>query len=379
MDWQNERYVRLYTRETPDDLVLSPEARLVWYELIRKFDRAGVIDLGRHGTRALSALLRVPLDWVEQAIPELCEDGRIELRDSYIVAPNFMDAQEAKQSDRQRQRESRARRRDRVRAGVKLERKVGAIYVAVTATDKVKVGFSSEPQERIKTLRSYHPDIEIVGLAADRTLDDEQSVHRELAPYSIGKGGEWFGPAENVLPRLSELLGITLDRSPGVTRGHEGGDLGHTNASQCHSSLASLAKPSQPSRANTNARSDQSSDQLDDTSDRPRNGYDFEALYKLWPRKIAKKKALEACGAKITTRAKYEQLRAAVEEISELWKNASKEAVQFCPYMSTYVNQERWNDGELPTPSKGRGNSHGGGMTAEEIAQSARELEAQGR
>lgn len=113
MDWENEPYVRLYTRETIADLALSWEAEAVWHKLMKKLDRAGCLDLGRTGFRGLAGLLRIPLRVVEPAMDELLVDGRVEVSEDGVtlVAPNFMEAQEAKSSDRQRQRDSRARRR----------------------------------------------------------------------------------------------------------------------------------------------------------------------------------------------------------------------------------------------------------------------------
>lgn len=112
MDWPNENYVRLYTRETDDDLVLSWEARAVWHEMLKRFDRSGLIEL-RRGRKGLAAVLRVPVEVVERGVPELIEDGRIRELEAGYFAPNFMEAQEATKSDRQRQKESRERRRSK--------------------------------------------------------------------------------------------------------------------------------------------------------------------------------------------------------------------------------------------------------------------------
>lgn len=114
MDWENERYVRVYVRDSADDMILTWEARALWHELLRKFDRSGVLDMGKHGLRALAALVRMPVDVVTDAAAQLEADGRIEINaeTGRVVAPNFIEAQEAKQSDKLRQAESRARRRE---------------------------------------------------------------------------------------------------------------------------------------------------------------------------------------------------------------------------------------------------------------------------
>jgi hypothetical protein len=114
MDWANERYVRLYTRDTEDDLLLSWEATALWRALLRKVDRAGVLEAKR-GARSLALVSRIPLEVVERVLPELLADGRLAEHELGYVAPNFIEAQETPQSDRQRKVESRARRRDRGR------------------------------------------------------------------------------------------------------------------------------------------------------------------------------------------------------------------------------------------------------------------------
>lgn len=113
MDWANERYVRVYTRDTVDWSLLSWQARALWLMLLRKVDRAGVIQLGRHGVRGIAVLVGMPFEVTEQALAELVKDGCLELRGEWLVAPNFIEAQEADQTDAQRAREYRARRRDR--------------------------------------------------------------------------------------------------------------------------------------------------------------------------------------------------------------------------------------------------------------------------
>ena len=114
MDWSNEIYVRLYTRETDDDLALSWEALALWRAMLTKFDRSGFIATKR-GARGLAAVVRIPADVVARALPELLDDRRVfEVARSPIgpgyYAPNFVAAQEASKSDKQRQRESRIRR-----------------------------------------------------------------------------------------------------------------------------------------------------------------------------------------------------------------------------------------------------------------------------
>ncbi len=121
MRWEDERYVRLYIRETPEWAVLSWEARAVFHEILKKVDRAGILLVGKSGTRGLAGLLRMPIDVVERGLTAqdgLLEDGCLVATEGGYMLPNFMEAQEAKQSDKTRKQEQRARdRADRLKAG----------------------------------------------------------------------------------------------------------------------------------------------------------------------------------------------------------------------------------------------------------------------
>ena len=117
MDWSNERYVRIYVRETVGDVAMSWQARAIWKEILSKCDRAGLISLDGHGVRGLAGLIRIPCDVVEEHFQQLIDDGRVKMSGAYLIVPNFIEAQESTQSDRQRAAESRARRREKAILG----------------------------------------------------------------------------------------------------------------------------------------------------------------------------------------------------------------------------------------------------------------------
>jgi hypothetical protein len=110
MDWSNESYVRVYTRDTADLLAFGWEGRYVWYELLRKADQAGVIDTGGD-LEVLPELLRVPPEVFDVGFKRILKRGSAILTDTAIVIPNHVPAQTAKKSEKQRQRESRDKRR----------------------------------------------------------------------------------------------------------------------------------------------------------------------------------------------------------------------------------------------------------------------------
>lgn len=110
MDWSNEDYVRVYTRDTADDLELSWQALALWHAMLRKFDRSGLMPV-RNGWSSVAKSVRMPDDVVLAAGRELERDGRVMRTKRGMFAPNFTEAQTAKKSDKARQQASRDRRR----------------------------------------------------------------------------------------------------------------------------------------------------------------------------------------------------------------------------------------------------------------------------
>lgn len=119
MRWEDERYVKSYTRDTTDWLALSFEAQGVWLMLLRKFDGAGIIDLGRHGKRGIAIAIGHAHRWkdLEPAVDELLADGCLVIEGQKAIGPNFVEAQEARASDAARKRAQRERDRDLALAG----------------------------------------------------------------------------------------------------------------------------------------------------------------------------------------------------------------------------------------------------------------------
>ena len=120
MRWDDERYVRLYTRDTTTWKLLSWQAKCLLPLLLRKVDRAGIADVGEEHALGIAALTDMPLELVAAALAGphgLVERGVLIFRGPLLLIPNFGPAQEARASDAQRQREHRARARDFARFG----------------------------------------------------------------------------------------------------------------------------------------------------------------------------------------------------------------------------------------------------------------------
>lgn len=110
-DWSNERFVKLYRDESPDEAVWCWQAIALWPQLIRKADHAGEIRT-RKGLRGVAALTRLPLEIVVEAgMEELLADGCVVETPTGYRIPNYIEAQRAVASNNRRTAEWRARER----------------------------------------------------------------------------------------------------------------------------------------------------------------------------------------------------------------------------------------------------------------------------
>lgn len=118
MRWEDESYVRVYTRDTAEWLALGWEAQSLFVALLRKVDRAGILVTGRTGLRGVSGVTGFPLEVVERAMPILLEDGCVQRGDGAFLVPGFVAAQETPKSDVARKREQRERDRAKLAATI---------------------------------------------------------------------------------------------------------------------------------------------------------------------------------------------------------------------------------------------------------------------
>lgn len=114
MRFDDERYVRLYTRDTATWKKLTFGARSIFCLLLRVVDRAGILDVGEDAASSVAALIEAPPELVSRCLPELESHFVVTIRDGVLVIPRFIEAQECAKSDRLRALEYRERRRDAV-------------------------------------------------------------------------------------------------------------------------------------------------------------------------------------------------------------------------------------------------------------------------
>lgn len=119
MRWEDEPWRKLYTRNTVSWKALPWQARLVLPQLVREVDDAGLLFLGRLAPAALAIALDIPKPVAAAALEQLTTPTEIDpdppviLRDGVLVLRNFVEAQQARTSDRLRKATERARDRDK--------------------------------------------------------------------------------------------------------------------------------------------------------------------------------------------------------------------------------------------------------------------------
>lgn len=117
MRWEDEQYVKLYTRDTLTWMSWGWQARTVFLHLIRKVDHAGLLECeGFDPSKAVALIVGLPEEVVSPGLAELAKSGTVEIGPGCVVIPKFVEAQEARKTDKARKRDQRQRDRDKARS-----------------------------------------------------------------------------------------------------------------------------------------------------------------------------------------------------------------------------------------------------------------------
>lgn len=205
MRWEDERYVRLYTRDTATWKLLPWQGRALLPLLLRKCDRAGIIDVGDDDTDGVAALVDLPTEVVEPGLAALVKRGVLEKSKGSLVFPKFIEAQEANKSDAARQKDSRERRRDLVRAGLAPDQRLPVVYfVQGENGGPIKIGRTDDLARRLVGLSTSSPDKLVVLAAAPGNESDERTIHAHFSPAR--QRGEWFAPTPGLMRFIAEVV-----------------------------------------------------------------------------------------------------------------------------------------------------------------------------
>lgn len=213
MEFSNETYVRLYVRDTTTWKRLNWQARCVLSLLLRKVDRAGILQLaGMTPDAAVALHTELPLEVVSAGLPSLLSpmvpgdsnSSVLELSELGVGFPNFIEAQEANKTDKQRQREFRERRRDKAKSSRKT----------VTPRDKHDV----ETSEVSHGSSSGHTDLNSVTLCcadpllnvADAVAPKSAATAPVIALSRLGTAANRADPGRQSAVRASNLLNMAL-------------------------------------------------------------------------------------------------------------------------------------------------------------------------
>jgi hypothetical protein len=195
VDWSNERYVRIYTRDTKTWKLLGWEGQAVLCLLARRFDRSGLLDDVRSGEDvALMIGGGFPEEIASIGLDKILKHDVMVLTAGGLLWPNFMEAQESSKSNTQRQREFRDKRR---------------------AEAKLKVLSVNESKPRAKPKRKAKmslpdgweptPDHEAIAIEQGVELKAQAELFRDHYTANGESKADWDATFRNWLRRAREF------------------------------------------------------------------------------------------------------------------------------------------------------------------------------
>lgn len=212
MDWSDERFIKVYTRDTTNWLSLSWQARGLFVLILRKLNRAGAIDLGRMGAKGVAVHVDGSVaSWpsIEPHLSELLADGCVVIEGATLMVPNFVEAQAATQSVAARKRTERERERDGV-----TKRDITSQNVTVCHAESHGVTRSHTASRDVTTrLEETRPDEtrregDTTARAREETVDDRpRAPTRERESIASANGPSTTPQSRTLLDDLRTATG----------------------------------------------------------------------------------------------------------------------------------------------------------------------------
>jgi len=216
VNWCDERYVRLYTRDSTAWKMWCWQARAILPLLLRRMDRAGVLELGGYGLEALVVHLDVPWEVIEPGITALLADGCVEFLHGALVSRNFLEAQEARQSDKARQRESREKRLARARRQAVTFRDDQSQNVTNGHKNGENVTARHTPSHAVTPYRTVPLDLDLNRTGDQKPLGDQnhqRDQHSVAADAATRRG---VPPSLEALAVAQYLATAIAEHTPGI-------------------------------------------------------------------------------------------------------------------------------------------------------------------
>ena len=99
-------------------------------------------------------------------------------------------------------------------------------------------------------------------------------------------------------------------------------------------------------------------------ADAKRRAFDFESVYRLYPKKQSKQAGLKAARRTIKTQADFARFKKAVETIARSWSGHDP---TYLPGFGPFMNGERWRDDDLPRPGADRNGKQAAPANSDEL------------
>lgn len=206
MNWPDERYVKLYVRDTANWQMLPWQSKALLPLLLRKFDGAGIMDTGKHDkTRAVALIVGIPAEVVGPGLDGLIADGVVQHIDGGLVCPNFIDSQEACKTEAQKKRDQRQRVKDQRMATQRVELTSTPVPFLSRAVPFLSPSSPAQPSPaQIKDLASENPKPRREKKKPHPEFGSTKAAMLERFAALRGEAFEWLHTRDQVA--LSELL-----------------------------------------------------------------------------------------------------------------------------------------------------------------------------
>jgi hypothetical protein len=188
--WEDEPYVKLYNRDTPTWKAMCWQAKGLLPLLMRKVDKAGLMECGEVGRIGVSLMVDCPVEYVEAGLAGLEKLGVAvwHAKTNTLELPKYEEAQEARKSDILRKREERQRAKDKLHAQAK----------EITQVVSHDVTRRPEVSESV-TLRQ---------LSSAQPSPDKKPAGKNRPPESIPESPSWQALVDACFAVFKALRGV---------------------------------------------------------------------------------------------------------------------------------------------------------------------------